>query len=230
LKNHTDRKYEEELVQLRAKLLFMGSKVEEALGHAMKAFQAQDLPLASRVIRMDRDVNRLEKEVDGDCLSILARRQPVASDLRFITSALKLVTDLERIGDLAVNIAERVVLLGEDPRRRPWSGVEAMAATVRDMLRDALDAFVHADLAKAGWVIEQDRGVDAAYGATLHETLALMMEDRGALQQAMAVQSIAKLLERVGDHATNLAERVVFMADGTDIRHGGGAEREEPEA
>lgn len=220
-RRHTDRTYERELEGLRERILRMGARVEEALEGAMKAFETRDGALAQRVIEQDREINRLEMAIDGDCLSLLARRQPVASDLRFLTAALKLVTDLERIGDLAVNICERVVQFAADPPRKPWPAVLQMGVTVRGMLKDALDAFVAADLAKARWVIEQDRSVDSAYGAIVHEVLMVMMEDRSAVQRGLAVQSVAKYLERVGDHATNLAEFVVFMASGADIRHHG---------
>ena len=211
--------YERELAALREKLLFMGAKVETALADAMRALERQDLQLAQRVIDEDREINRLEMAIDSDCLSLLARRQPVASDLRFITMSLKIVTDLERIGDIAVNIGERVIDFAADPPRKLWPAVIRMGVTVRAMLQDALDAFVASDVAKARWVIEQDRSVDSAYSSVFHEVLLVMMEDRSAVQRGMGIQAIAKYLERVGDHATNLAEFVVFLAKGTDIRH-----------
>lgn len=218
-RRHTDQQYERELTALREKLLFMGAKVEEALADAMRAFEQKDIVLAQRVIDQDREINRLEIAIDGDCLSLLARRAPVASDLRFLTMTLKIVTDLERIGDIAVNIGERVVGFAADPPRLTWPAVTQMGITVRSMLKDALDAFVAADVAKARWVIEQDRSVDSAYASVFHEVLLVMMEDRSAVQRGMGIQAIAKYLERVGDHATNLAEFVVFLAKGTDIRH-----------
>jgi len=218
-RRHTDLQYEKELTALREKLLFMGAKVEQALADAMRAFEQKDIILAQRVIDEDREINRLEMAIDSDCLSLLARRQPVASDLRFLTMSLKIVTDLERIGDIAVNIGERVIGFAADPPRLTWPAVIQMGITVRGMLQDALDAFVAADVAKARWVIEQDRSVDSAYASVFHEVLLVMMEDRSAVQRGMAIQSIAKYLERVGDHATNLAEFVVFLAKGTDIRH-----------
>ena len=218
-RRHSDLKYDRELAALREKLLFMGAKVEQALAEAMRAFEQTDLRLAQSVIDQDREINRLEMAIDSDCLSLLARRQPVASDLRFLTTTLKLVTDLERIGDLAVNIGERVIGFAADPPRMSWPAVIQMGVSVRGMLQDALDAFVAADVAKARWVIEQDRGVDSAYSSVFHEVLLVMMEDRSAVQRGMGVQAIAKYLERVGDHATNVAEFVVFLAKGTDIRH-----------
>ncbi len=216
---HTDREYETELASLRETILLMGAKVEAMVAASVRAFNAQDCEQAQRTMELDHDINRLEVEIDGFCLSILARRQPVASDLRFITTALKLVTDLERIGDLAVNICERVLDLASDPPRHPWPDILKMADTVQGMVRDALDAFVASDSAKAQWVIERDRNVDANYVQIFHQTLLVMMEDRSAIQRGMGVQSIAKYLERIGDHATNLAEMVVFLTHGTDIRH-----------
>ncbi len=216
---HTDREYENELARLREKILLMGAKVETMVASGVRAFSEQDNALAQRTIELDHEINRLEVEIDGFCLSILARRQPVASDLRFITTALKLVTDLERIGDLAVNISERVLDISSDPPRRPWPDIGKMAEIVQSMVRDALDAFVAADSAKAQWVIERDRSVDAIYAQVFHQVLLVMMEDRSSVQRGMGVQSIAKYLERIGDHATNLAEMVVFLAKGTDIRH-----------
>ncbi|MDP2876586.1 MAG: phosphate signaling complex protein PhoU [Holophaga sp.] len=216
---HTNKGYEGELAKLREKILLMGAKVETMVATSVRAFHEQDNALANRTIEFDHDINRLEVEIDGFCLDILARRQPVASDLRFITTALKLVTDLERIGDLAVNISERVLDISSDPPRRDWPDILTMADIVQNMVRDALDAFVAADSAKAKWVIERDRGVDAIYAQLFHQVLLVMMEDRTAVQRGMGVQAIAKYLERIGDHATNLAEMVVFLTQGTDIRH-----------
>ncbi|MCE1229794.1 MAG: phosphate signaling complex protein PhoU [Firmicutes bacterium] len=224
---HTDKAFDDELSKLREKILLMGAKVETMLSTGVRAFHEQDTALAHRTIEMDHDVNRLEVEIDSFCLSILARRQPVASDLRFLTTALKLVTDLERIGDLAVNIGERVLELSSDPPRRSWPDLLAMAEIVQNMVRDALDAFVAGDAAKANWVIERDRSVDALYAQVFHEMLLVMIEDRTAVPRGVSVQAIAKYLERIGDHATNLAEMVVFLTQGTDIRHPESVENEE---
>jgi len=224
MKSHTDQSYEEELGKLREELLLMGAKVEGMVAASVKAFDEHDYDLARRTIENDHDINRLEVEIDGFCLSILARRQPVASDLRFITSALKLVTDLERIGDLAVNISERTIDLASDPPQHSYPGLGRMAEVVQSMVHDALDAFVATDPAKAQWVIEQDRVVDSLYLHLFHEVLVLMMDDRSAVHRGMGVQAVAKHLERIGDHATNLAERVVFLAKGRDIRHQGDQE------
>ena len=219
MKSHTDKAYEEELEKLREELLLMGAKVEAMVAASVRSFDERDYDLARRTIECDHEINRMEVEVDGFCISILARRQPVASDLRFLTSTLKLVTDLERIGDLAVNICERTIDLAPDPPQRTYPNLARMAETVQSMVHDALDAFVAKDPAKAQWVIEQDRVVDSLYSHLFHEVLVVMMDDRTAVHRGMGVQSIAKHLERIGDHATNLAEQVVFLAKGRDIRH-----------
>lgn len=219
MKSHTDRTYEDELGKLREELLLMGAKVESMVAASVRAFSEQDYDLARRTIEYDHEINRLEVEIDGFCLSILARRQPVASDLRFLTSALKLVTDLERIGDLAVNICERTIEMAPDPPQRSYPNLARMAEAVQSMVHDALDAFVAKDPVKAQWIIEQDRVVDSLYAQLFHEVLVVMMDDRSAIHRGMGVQAISKLLERIGDHATNLAEQVVFLAKGQDIRH-----------
>ncbi len=222
---HTDQAYEGELRQIRDMLLMMGAKVEEMLGQAMKALVERDSALADRTLSIDRQINRLEIEVDDLCLRVLARRQPVASDLRFITMALKVVTDLERMGDLGVNICERVIELNEEPPLKPYVEVVDMAEAAREMLREALDAFVAGDAERATAIIERDSKVDAYYATIFRELLTYMMENPRNIFRATRVQSIAKYLERIADHATNLAEMVVFMVRGKDIRHIGKLER-----
>jgi phosphate transport system protein len=216
---HTDKGYEDELAQLREQILFMGAKVESMVAASVRAFNEKDYELARHTIEVDHEINRLEVEIDGLCLSILARRQPVASDLRFITTTFKLVTDLERIGDLAVNICERNMEMAPDPPQRDYPNLSRMAESVQGMVHDALDAFVEKDPARAQWVIEQDRVVDSLYAHLFHEVLMVMMGDHSSVHRGMGVQAIAKHLERIGDHATNLAEQVVFLAKGQDIRH-----------
>jgi phosphate transport system protein len=218
---HTDREYEGELRRIREMLLMMGAKVEEMLGQAMKALVERDSELAERTLYIDRQINRLEVEVDDLCLRVLARRQPVASDLRFLTMALKVVTDLERMGDLGVNICERVMELNEEPPLKPYVEVVNMAEAAQEMLREALDAFVAGDAERAGQIIERDSNVDAYYATIFRELLTYMMENPRNIFRATRVQSIAKYIERIADHATNLAEMVVFMVRGKDIRHVG---------
>ncbi len=225
---HTIHQYDADLRRVQTSLLRMGAKVEEILESSMRALVERDVDLARRMIEFDRQINRLEVDIDEACLVLLARRQPMASDLRFITTALKLVVDLERIGDLGVNICERAIELGTDPPLRPYVDLETMGADVRKMVAEALDAFVARDAEQAERVIEEDKKVDARYVQTFRELLTWMMEDPRTIQPATRLQAVAKYLERVGDHATNLAEQVVFMVKGKDIRHLGQLEEVEP--
>jgi len=225
-REHTNREYEQELRKLREQVLRMGAKVEEIISGSIKALLERDTVLATRMIAFDRKINQMEIDIDELCMVILARRQPVASDLRFITMALKLVTDLERIGDLGVNISERVVELNDEPQLKPYVDLPRMADEVQSMLREALDAFVAGDPDRAQAVIERDKTVDAYYTQVFRELLTYMMEDTHNIYRATRLQSIAKYLERIGDHATNLAEMVVFMVKGKDIRHTGKLEGE----
>jgi phosphate transport system protein len=206
---------------LREQVVLMGTKVEEMIASSMKALASRDDALADRVIQLDHEVNRIEMETDELCLRILARRQPVASDLRFIAITLKLVTDLERMGDCTVNICERVLELNREP---PLSDhfvvLSAMADAAQAMVRDALDALVSGNLQRAEeLIIERDRVVDAYYAQIFRELLTYMMENPRNIFRATRLQSIAKYLERIADHATNLAEMIVFMKKGKDVRH-----------
>jgi phosphate transport system protein len=219
MKKHTDREYEAELEMLRERVLLMGAKVEEMIKTSMRALVERDSVLAQRMIEFDHQINRLEVDTDDLCLRILAKRQPVASDLRFITIALKLVTDLERIGDIAVNVCERVLELNEEPPLRPNHSMQLMAEAAEGMVHDALDAFVQGDPERAQQVIERDKVVNDQYTQMVRELLTYMMEDPRNIYRATRLQSIGKYLERIGDHATNLAEMVVFMVKGKDIRH-----------
>jgi phosphate transport system protein len=218
-REHTDREYEHELRHLREQLLVMGSHVETIIASSIRALMERDVALAERTIAADQVVDRMEVELDGLCLAILARRQPVASDLRFITLVLKVVTDLERIADLGVNVCERVIELGAEPPLKPYVDLPRMGHEVEAMLRDVLDAFVAKDAAKARQIIGRDAAVDALYAQVFRELLTFMMEDAHNVYRATRLQSIAKYLERMADHATNLAEMVIFMVDGQDVRH-----------
>jgi phosphate transport system protein len=220
-REHTDKEYEQELRQLREQLLVMGSRVESLIGDSIKALVERDSELANHTMAADRTVDRMEVELDGLCLQILARRQPVASDLRFITLVLKVVTDLERIADLGVNVCERVVELNLEPQLKPYVDIPRMGREVQAMLREALDAFVAKDAARARAIIGRDATVDALYAQVFRELLTFMMEDAHNVYRATRLQSVAKYLERMADHTTNLAEMVIFMIDGQDVRHQG---------
>jgi phosphate transport system protein len=220
-RQHTSREYEQELGALRTSLLLMGAKVEEIIRGSVHSLTERDTALAEQMIAFDEQVDQLELEVDDLCMQLLARRQPVASDLRFITMALKVVTDLERMADLGVNISERVVELNAEPALKPHLDLLNMAHAVQEMLHEALDAFVDADADRAHRVILRDREIDAYYSQIFRELLTYMMEDPRNIFRATRLQSVAKYLERIGDHVTNLGEMVVFMVKGKDIRHGG---------
>jgi phosphate transport system protein len=218
-REHTDQEYEQELRHLREQLLLMGSHVEGIISSSLRALVERDSILAQRTIDADRNIDRLEMEIDGLCLQILARRQPVASDLRFVTMVLKAVTDLERMGDLGVNISERVLELNTEPPLKPYVDLPRMADQTQMMLREALDAFVAKDADRARRVIDRDQMIDDLYAQIFRELLTYMMEEAKNVYRATRLQSIAKYLERIADHATNLAELVVFMVKGSDIRH-----------
>jgi phosphate transport system protein len=219
-RRHPDRSYDQQLGSLRAHLLLMGAKVEDMVQAGMRALVERDSLLAKRTIAADKAINRLEIETDEMCVRILVRRQPVASDLRLITLALKLVVDLERIGDLAASLCDRVIELNDEPPlKTSYGSLQLMAEAVQGMLREALDAFVKGDAERAVALRERDQMVDDQYNQMFRELLTYMMEDPRNIFRATRLQSIAKYLERIGDHATNLAEMVVFMVRGKDIRH-----------
>lgn len=216
---HTSRDFDAELRELRSHLLAMGARCERAVHEAVTSFVERDVGRGEEVRRLDTRINRDEMEIDELALRVLALRHPLADDLRFITTALKFVTDLERIGDEAVNISERVAevaLAGELP---PHPELDAMSRAALAMLREALDAFVERDADRAEAVLDRDREVDALYGTLLRAVFAWMRDHPDAIPAGQAVASVAKYLERVADHATNLAELVVFMVRGDDVRH-----------
>ena len=216
---HTDKSYEAELNGLRDLLLEMGGAVERALAAAVRSVTERDSALAEQVKTKDREINRMEVEVDNACRRLLALRQPAASDLRFITTALKIVTDLERMGDLAVNVAERALALNQAPPVGPMHDLAKLAGLCERQLALALDAFVSRDVVKADEVMRGDENLDTLYLKIFNEQLALMMEDGRNIRRATALMFAAKHLERFGDHATNLAEQVIYMVRGTDVRH-----------
>ena len=216
---HTDKTYEAELEELRDKLLAMGGKVEAAIAASVRSLTERDSELAEHVPVADRDINRLEVEIDDMCRRLLALRQPAASDLRFITTALKIVVDLERMGDLAVNIAERAIQLNQSPPVKPFHDLVTLADLSEAQLKKALDAFVEKDVQMAEEVIHGDDLLDALYQKLFNELLTYMMEDSRYIRRATNVMFAAKQLERFGDHAINLAEMVVYMVRGTDVRH-----------
>lgn len=217
--SHTSHDFEAELRELRGNLLAMGARCERAVHEAVRAFLDRDPEHAQEVLRLDERIDRDEMEIDDLAVRVLALRQPVAYDLRFLTTTLKFVTDLERIGDEAVNIAERVREIAGVQPLPPHPEIARMAAIAESMLREALDAFVEGDTQRAEAVLARDDEVDQLYGSTLRQSFAWMRDHPTEIPAAQSVVSVAKYLERVADHATNLAEHVVFMVRGDDVRH-----------
>jgi phosphate transport system protein len=218
-REHFSRQYDAELAAIREKLLEMGGKVELMINDALKALVERDSPLADRVIAFDHEINRLEIEIDERCLEVLALRQPAARDLRFITLALKIVTDLERIGDQCRNIGKRAKELNEEPPLKPYIDLPRMALHAGTMVKEALDAFVRGDADLALKVCRDDNFVDDLNEQIQRELITYMAGDPGAVARSMKINHIAKCLERIADHATNVAEMVIFMVKGKDIRH-----------
>ncbi len=216
---HTSRDFESELRELRANSLAMGARCERSLRLALDAFWGGSAELAAEVKELDRIIDRDEMEIDALVLRILALRQPVAYDLRVLATALKLVTDLERIGDEAVNIAERSEEALGTAKNLARADLKAMADAAQQMLRDALDSFVEGDVTRAEQVRRGDDIVDELYGKTLREMMSFMASQPEEIPAAIRVIKVAKYIERVADHATNIAEEVIFMVRGEDVRH-----------
>ncbi|GIW40712.1 MAG: phosphate transport system regulatory protein PhoU [Candidatus Binatia bacterium] len=218
-KRHTDPHYQRELEELNAKLLEMGGLVEKQIRQAVDALVERDDRLARETIERDHTVNRMDVEIDDRCLKLLALHQPAASDLRLITTALKITTDLERIGDMAVNVCERALELNREPPLKPFIDIPRMAEIARTMLRESLDAFVREDVDLALKVCRDDDAIDKLTEQLFRELLSYMAENPETIGRAIRLLFVAKYLERIADHATNIAEMVVFMVKGQSIRH-----------
>jgi phosphate transport system protein len=218
-REHFSKQFDAELNGIREKLLEMGGKVEVMIANSMKSLVERDSELAEATIAFDHEINHLEMEIDERCLEVLARRQPAARDLRFITLALKIVTDLERIGDQCANIAKRARELNTEPPLKPYIDLPRMAQAASVMVKEALDAFVRGDDALAIKVCEDDQVVDDLNEQIQRELLTFMLGDPTTISRAIKVNYISKCLERIADHATNVAEMVIFMVKGKDIRH-----------
>jgi len=213
------RHFHEELEALKQTLLAMGGLVEDQIRRVMRALLERDDVIAQEVIDRDRQVNSYDVEVDEQCVSLLALHQPAAGDLRFITTAMKIVTDLERIGDQAVNIAQRVLELNREPQLKPYIDLPRMAEKAQRMVKESLDAFVARDTALARQVCGEDSEVDLLKEQIFRELLTFMMEDPRTIPRAIRLILISRFMERVADHATNIAEMVVYLVEGKMVRH-----------
>ena len=216
---HTSKDFEQELRTLRERLATMGERAARQIALAMKALADKDDDLARDVIKNDAQIDRDENDVDELALQILATRQPVASDLRFITMALKFVVDLERIGDLAGGIAKRALELNRLPSLEPRIDLTKLAALVQKNLQAALDAFVRKDADSATAVITADAEIDKLNASLFAELIAHVATDPATVTRVLPLTSVCRYLERVGDHVKNLAEEVVYMVRATDVRH-----------
>lgn len=218
-RGHIYKSFDTELKALKHQLLSMGALVEAHITYATRAIVERDRDLANAVIEGDRLVNQRELAIDEQCIRMLALRQPAASDLRFIAAALKIVVDLERIGDIAVNMAERALSLCDEPPLNAPVDMARMANLSLRMLRDALDAFVDHDVARAESVLSADSEVDQLLVESIETLRGEMKKNPGSVNRALSTIFFAKHLERLADHATNVAEMVVFFVRGQDVRH-----------
>jgi len=213
------RRLEHDLSDLKERVLRMGSLVEDAIRKSIKALVERDRQLALAVIDGDTVINTHDVEIEEECIRLLAIWQPTGSNLRFITTAIKIITDLERMGDLAVDICERTIELLEEPQLKPYIDIPRMAEAAQKMLKDSLDAFVEKDSDLAMKVCAADDFVDNLNQQIFNELLIFMLQDPKNIARAVRLTYVAKYLERVGDHATNIAEMVVYMVKGKVIRH-----------
>ena len=213
------RHFDEELQQLKAKLLRMGGLAEGQIQNALQALIARDSVLAAQVIEGDHRVNALDVEIDEDCIGLLALQQPAARDLLLITTAMKIATELERISDLAESISERAIELNREPQLKPYIDIPRMGNWAVTMVKESLDSFVRGDVYLAQKVLKDDDFVDDLMGQLFRELLSYMLEDPRTISRAIRLTFVAKSIERVADHATNIAELVIYMVEGKIIRH-----------
>lgn len=218
---HTSKQYEAELESLRAKVLEMGGLVEQQIVGAMSALTNLDANLAKEVMVLDERVNDLELDIDQSASQIIAKRQPAAGDLRLVMVIIKTITDLERIGDEASKIARTAQKIIDDDRiyKPRFTEIKTMITLVSEMLRTALDSFARVDDTQTAEVAKQDELVDEQFAAAIRQLITYMLEDPRTITMSLEVMFVAKAIERIGDHAKNIAEYVVYMVKGVDVRH-----------
>jgi phosphate transport system protein len=204
---------------IRLRLIEMGARVERMIADATRAVVERDEALVTQVIEQDADVDRMEVEIDDDCHSVLARNQPTAVDMRFLVAVMKITADLERMADSAVNIAQAARQLNREPPLLPYVDLPRISARVQAMVRESLDAFVSRDAALAGSVVNEDDEIDQLYRRIFTELVELMRHDSTSVPRALHLLLVARNFERIADHATNIAEDVVYYVEGRDIRH-----------
>lgn len=217
-----ERALDHHLDRIKQSLLRMGGLVEEMIAEAQKALVERDAARAEQVIKTDKEVDLLEMEIDELCHTVLARHQPTAVDLRFLVAAMKIDNDLERIGDSAVNIAEAALVLNTEPPLKPYIDLPRLSELTQKMVRESLDAFVQSNVPLALDICGRDDQVDGLYKQLFRELLTYMIGDPKTVNRALHLLLIARNLERIADHATNVAEDVIYFVEGRDIRHGTG--------
>jgi len=218
-KRHTSKQYEAELLEVKENLLYLGALVQEAIEDSIQALLERDTELARKVIANDVNIDKLDDEIEEKCVRLLALRQPAARDLRFITTAIKINGHLERIGDMAVKICEKIAILNEEPQLKPYIDLPRMAEIARSMIRQSLDALVNEDVELANKVRREDEIVDSLNEQIFRELLTFMMEDHRTIHRSLLIMQISKTLERISDHAKSIADMVVFMITGMNVRH-----------
>lgn len=216
---HTSRQYEKELQEIKNGLIYLGVLTENAIDSAMRSLLERDSALARKVIEGDNEIDTLDTELEDRCIRLLALRQPAARDLRFITTAIKIDGHLERIGDMAVNIAEKAIILNELPQLKPYIDLPRMAEITRQMIRESLDAMMDGNLDLANEVREKENTVDALNDQIFRELLTFMLEDTRTIHRAVIIMQISKNLERIADHAKGIVDMVIYMVTGKSVRH-----------
>jgi len=218
-KRHTSSHYEKELQEIKNGLIFLGALTEKAILLAMKSLSERNSDIAHKVIRADEEIDKLDTELEERCIKVLALRQPTAIDLRFITTAIKITGHLERIGDMAVNIAERAIQLNAEPQLKPYMDLPRMADIVAEMIKDSLDSFIRNDLSMAEKVRQAEQVTDDLNEQIFRELLTFMMEDSHSIHRSLMIMQVSKNLERIADHAKGIADMVTYMVTGECVRH-----------
>lgn len=218
-RRHTSMHYEMELQEIKNALIYLGALTEKAIQMAMRSLTERNTELANQVIREDDEIDKMDTEIEERCIRILALRQPAAIDLRFITTAVKITGHLERIGDMAVNIAEKAIQLNEEPQLKPYIDLPRMSALVEEMIKDALDAMIQGDLQKADKVRQTEQIVDDLNEQIFRELLTFMMEDSKNIHRSLLIMQVSKNLERIADHTKGIADMVTYMLTGKNVRH-----------